>query len=519
MIYYGTAKTPEGETSVALGTFDGIHRGHFNVIKSAVDGSKRGLIPCVVSFFPHPQKVLSGKAPPTLLTVSQREIVHASIGVKLCYLLDFEQIASLSPREFVKDILVDKLRVREISCGYDYRFGKGGAGNPQVLAEICDELGIKLSVVDRVDLCGERISSTAIRRAIEDGDVMRANRMLGRPFCYDFIVVGGNKNGRTIGFPTINQYFPDGFVLPKFGVYASRTFVDGWWKPSITTFGVKPTVGSDRPVSETCILDYSGDLYGEEVWVQLLDFIRPERKFASLEELREQIKTDTVKAAECNALKAVIFDFDDTLSDRKVGFIDYAKYFLRKYFPEMPQEELEQRAEDMHTRNNGGYHDRELFFTEIIRDYGMKNPPSLEELYEEYDTVFPQMTQLFPETLDTLRALKSKGLKIGIVTNGVSVMQHNKLRVTGIDAIADAVVVSGDLPFKKPSVEIFDYVAEKLGVRNDQTIFIGDHPRNDISGARKAGMNVVWMRHGFFKDEVMEDTASIEKISEILDFI
>ena len=178
MIYYGTAKAPEGETSVALGTFDGIHRGHFNVIKSAVDGSNRGLIPCVVSFFPHPQKVLSGKAPPSLLTVSQRELVHASMGVKLCYLLDFEQVASLSPREFVKDILVDKLRVKEISCGYDYRFGKGGAGNPQVLQEICDELGIRLSVVDRVDLDGERISSTAIRKAIEDGDIMHANTLI-----------------------------------------------------------------------------------------------------------------------------------------------------------------------------------------------------------------------------------------------------------------------------------------------------------------------------------------------------
>ena len=519
MIYYGTAIAPEGETSVALGTFDGIHRGHFNVIRSAVDGSKRGLIPCVVSFFPHPQKVLSGKAPPTILTVSQRELVHASMGVKLCYMLDFEQVASLSPREFVKDILVDKLKVKEISCGYDYRFGKGGVGNPQVLREICDELGIKLSVVDRVDHDGERISSTAIRKAIEDGDIKRANKMLGRPFCYDFIVVGGNKNGRTIGFPTINQYFPEGFILPKFGVYASRTFVDGWWKPSVTNFGVRPTVGSERPVSETCILDYSGDLYGEEVWVQLLDFIRPERKFASLEELREQIKIDTVKAQEINRLKAVIFDFDDTLSDRKIGFIEYAKYFLGKYFPEMSAQEIEQKAEDMHIRNNGGYSDREQFFKGIIEDYGMQNPPSLEELYEEYNTVFPNKTQLFPDTLATLQEIKRRGLKIGIVTNGISEMQHNKLRATGIDKIADAIVVSGDLPYKKPSVEIFDYAAEKLGIRNDQAIFVGDHPRNDVFGARKAGMNVVWMKYGFFKDEALEETQSIDKISEILKIV
>ncbi len=519
MIYYGTGIEPEGFTSIALGTFDGVHRGHFNVIKSAVDGAKRGFIPCVVSFFPHPQKVLSGKAPPTILTVSQRELVHASMGVKFCYLLDFESIASLSPREFVRDVLIAKLKVREISCGYDYRFGAGGAGNPQVLRQLCDEFGIRLTVVDRVDLDGERISSTAIRKAIEDGNIMLANKMLGRPFCYDFIVVGGNRNGRTIGFPTINQYFPDGFILPKFGVYASRTFVDGWWKPSITNFGVRPTVGSERPVSETCIFDYSGDLYGEEVWVQLIEFIRPERKFNSLDELREQIKIDMKQAQKCNQLKAVIFDFDDTLSDRKIGFIKYAKHFLGKYFPDMTEAEIETAAEEMHVRNNGGYSDRELFFKGIIKDFGMKNPPSLEQLYDEYNTIFPQMTQLFPDTIETLKTLRSRGIKIGVVTNGISEMQHNKLHYSGVDKLVDAVVVSGDLPFKKPSVEIFDYAAEKLGVRNDQVIFVGDHPKNDISGARKAGMNVVWMKHGLFKDETLEETASINKISEILDFV
>ena len=111
-----------------------------------------------------------------------------------------------------------------------------------------------------------------------------------------------------------------------------------------------------------------------------------------------------------------------------------------------------------------------------------------------------------------------RGLKIGIVTNGISEMQHNKLRETGVDKLVDAIVVSGDLPFKKPSAEIFDYAAEKLGVRNDQAIFVGDHPRNDIAGARKAGMNVVWMKHGLFKDEELENTEYITKISEILNF-
>jgi putative hydrolase of the HAD superfamily len=129
------------------------------------------------------------------------------------------------------------------------------------------------------------------------------------------------------------------------------------------------------------------------------------------------------------------------------------------------------------------------------------------------------MTQLFPDTIETLKTLRSRGIKIGVVTNGISEMQHNKLHYSGVDKLVDAVVVSGDLPFKKPGVEIFDYAAEKLGVRNDQVIFVGDHPKNDISGARKAGMNVVWMKHGLFKDETLEETASINKISEILDFV
>ena len=519
MINYGTNNAPSGFTSVALGTFDGIHRGHFDVINSAVAGEKSGLIPCVVSFYPHPQQVLSGKAPPVLMTSSERETVLELMGVELCYILNFDEIHSLSAREFVFGILYDKLKVREISCGYDYRFGRGGSGNVEVLRELCREKNIKLNVIEPVLCEGERVSSTAIRRAIESGDIEHANDMLGRPFCYDFIVVGGNKNGRTIGFPTINQYFPDGFILPKFGVYASRTYVDGWWRASVTNFGLRPTVGSDRPISETCIIDYSGDLYGKNIRVELLEYIRPERKFGGLSELKEQIKTDTAKAYERSELKAVLFDFDDTLSDRKKGFMEYARYFLKKYVPDMTEIEIEKGAQEMNSINAGGYCDREKFFKLLVDKFNIKNPPPLEVFFDEYDTVFPEYTSLFDDTLTVFREIKRRGLKIGIITNGVPKMQYNKLRVSGVDKFADFIAVSGDRPYKKPDKRIFDYVISSLGIRNEQAIFVGDHTRNDIRGAKGAGINVVRMRFGPFSNDDVPDTVMISKIGELLDIL
>ena len=520
MINYGLNHIPNGLTAVALGTFDGIHTGHFDVINFAVISAKKnGYIPCVISFYPHPQEILSGKAPYALMTPSERETVQTLMGVELCYMLDFCEIRNLSPRQFVKDILYDKLKVRSISCGYDYRFGEKGAGNAEILKSLCDEFKIELHVTEPVLCRGERVSSTRIRKEIENGNIALANEMLGRPFCYDFIVVGGLKNGRTIGFPTINQYFPEGFIMPKFGVYASRTFVDGWWKPSVTNFGVRPTVGSDRPISETCILDYSGDLYGENVRVELLEYIREEKKFSSLEALKEQIKIDSEKARLRSEIKAVLFDFDDTLSDRRTGFMEFAKYFLKKYFPDMSELEIGMRSEEMNINNNGGYCDRSKFFSDIVKNYGMKNPPDEEVFFQEYDTVFPRYVRLFENTKDTLKALRSMGLKTGIITNGVSKMQHNKIKNTGIDDLIDVFSVSGDYDFKKPDKRVFDVTLQKLGLRSEQAVFVGDHPINDIRGAKGAGLNAVFMQHGFFDKTVIPDTVTIRDIGQIVEII
>lgn len=151
-------------------------------------------------------------------------------------------------------------------------------------------------MTEEVDFCGLPVSSTRIRAALEQGRPEEANAMLGRPFCYDFTVVGGDRRGRKLGAPTINQFFPSGFVVPKFGVYASKTLVEGRYHPSVTNIGMRPTIGTQSLRSETYIMDFSGDLYGQNIEVSLLHFLRGEVRFESLDALRAQIAADAQAA-------------------------------------------------------------------------------------------------------------------------------------------------------------------------------------------------------------------------------
>jgi riboflavin kinase/FMN adenylyltransferase len=167
-----------------------------------------------------------------------------------------------------------------------------------LLSAFCEEHGIALKITDAVSYKGERVSSTRIRDVIEKGNIEEVTAMLGRPFSLEFEVVHGNHLGRTIGIPTINQSLPDGFILPRFGVYASAVHVDGKVYCGVTNIGVKPTVGSERALSETWLPDFSGDLYGKTLRLELLGFIRDERKFPSLEALRGVIEDNAVTARE-----------------------------------------------------------------------------------------------------------------------------------------------------------------------------------------------------------------------------
>lgn len=284
------------KTAVALGNFDGLHKGHLAVINEAVMEKHNGLLPCILTFDSHPQKTLKGSAPKKIMTRSLCEKTTAKLGCKTVRLA-FEEVRNMTPEEFFCEILVKKLNIGFVSCGFNYRFGKNGEGSAETLRKLCENAEIGFKCVGEILYDGEAISSTRIRQAIENGEIENANNMLGRHFSYDFEVVHGDRIGKKLlGFPTINQIFPEWHVVPKNGVYASATEVDGKLYPSMTNIGKRPTVGGEELRSETCIIGFSGDLYGTHPEVRLIKLIREEKKFPSLEALSEQLKSDSETA-------------------------------------------------------------------------------------------------------------------------------------------------------------------------------------------------------------------------------
>lgn len=282
--------------ALALGTFDGLHRGHLNVLNEAKAFALEGFVPAMLMFDAHPQSVLKGVAPPLLITSEDKENFAKENGVLPVH-ISFEDIRNLTPEEFLRDILIENHNVGAVICGENFLFGKDGGGNSKILCELCEKYGIIYKMAQSIEYKGEMISATRIREALAKGDIKSANEMLGRKFSYDFLVVEGNKIGKKIlGFPTINQHFPTGFINLKHGVYASQSTVDGKIYPSVTNFGCHPTIGGDKVLSETCILGFDGDLYYQKIKVELIDFIRAEKKFNSKDELKAQIDYDSKQA-------------------------------------------------------------------------------------------------------------------------------------------------------------------------------------------------------------------------------
>lgn len=280
--------------SLALGAFDGLHRGHMAVIHAACapGPEKTSWEPAVLTFSRSP----SGNS--AVLTARDKERLLEAAGVQRLYSLEFEQVRNWEAEAFVRQALFGLCGARRLCCGEDFRFGRGARGNVDLLRSLCREAGVELYVVPPVTDGGEKVSSTRIRAAVEAGDIPTANRLLGRPFGFSLEVIHGNHIGTGLGTPTINQAIPEGFVLPRFGVYASWCRVSGQYFYGVTNVGVKPTVGSDRVLAETWMPDFSGDLYGKRVRVFLLRFLRPERKFASLEELKAAIGENARQAQE-----------------------------------------------------------------------------------------------------------------------------------------------------------------------------------------------------------------------------
>ena len=288
----------EIKTAVTLGSFDGLHKGHIAVIACAFEMQKKhGLLPLVLLFDRHPMLTVSGKAPDMILQPSLRDELIAKTGAGK-RIVSFREVRDMSCREFFEKILIGKLNAGGVCCGWNYRFGKNNEGGTEELKALCAEYGVMLKITPPVDFGGEPVSSTRIRQAVESGEISLANEMLGREFRYKLTVVDGQHRGRLIGAPTINQRFDVGFVKPKKGVYASVTVVEGKEYPSVTNIGLRPSFENEDFRSETCILGFSGNLYGQEIEVKLLQFLRDETKFNSIDELSEQIGKDAEKSEE-----------------------------------------------------------------------------------------------------------------------------------------------------------------------------------------------------------------------------
>lgn len=284
-------------TAVAVGYFDGVHLGHRAVIDAALRAaSARGLQSCVFSFTTNGDGPAAKQGAGLLQSPELKARTIAGLGVDHLVVPPFTSFRGMTPGQYAVDLLAGCLRARTVCCGYDYRFGKGACAGAAELAELLAPLGIPVVQVGAV-LDGERpISSTRIRAALRDGDAQTARRLLGRPHAIDFPVVRGRGLGRKLGFPTANQLIPPGYLTPRFGVWATRAFIDGRAYPAVTNVGVKPTVGSDHVAAESYIEDFSGDLYGRRLLVEFLAFLRPERRFESLAALADAISADAQTA-------------------------------------------------------------------------------------------------------------------------------------------------------------------------------------------------------------------------------
>lgn len=280
--------------AIALGFFDGIHLGHATLLEQAkLRAGEKGLSPAVMSFDLHPDNLVAGKTVTLINSIEDRlEILKRCFGITDVVLAHFDQNMMHMPWDvFIEDYLVGQLGAKHLVCGYDFRFGDKGKGNPDLLREKCRELGIGCDVMPKVEKNGITVSSTYVRQLLQDGDMETAMIFLGHPHCISGQVVHGREIGRTIGIPTSNLEIPRGIMVPGFGVYATRvTLPDGEEKLAVTNVGVRPTVGSsDHVTVEPWILDFSGDLYGKTIRVDFYKKLRGEKKFESLDALKEEI--------------------------------------------------------------------------------------------------------------------------------------------------------------------------------------------------------------------------------------
>jgi len=286
--------------AAAVGAFDGVHRGHQAVIGAARQAAERLSAPlAVVTFEPHPRRWFQPEAAPFRL-MSLAQMAHAldDQGVDRLHVLPFDaEMAAMTDEAFARDVLSGGLGLCHAAVGFDFTYGKGRTGSAEGLLRIGQDLGFSVSVTGRMDdASGLKLSSSAVREALAAGDMARATRILGRPFAIEGEVVHGDKLGRTIGVPTANVRMGD-YMRPAYGVFATRTrLADGRWIDGVANLGVRPMFETPEPLLEVWLFDFTGDLYGQVVETRLIERLRGEMAFDSLDALKVQIDADAQAA-------------------------------------------------------------------------------------------------------------------------------------------------------------------------------------------------------------------------------
>ena len=279
-------------TAIALGRFDGVHTAHKKVICAAAKA--QGLTPAVFTFCDNPGKSAHG----LLSTEEEKQALIADCDIDILVNATFASVKDMSAEEFVRDVLCKNLGAKSIFCGYNYRFGKGAQADVNTLADLCKKYGLTLTCVEELSKEESTVSSTAIRNALLAGDIPTATALLGRHYSLSGKVIHGNAIGRTIKTPTINMDVAAEKLLPAYGVYATVAHIGTSTYKAVTNIGLKPTVGSDTPTVETFLLDTSGNFYTEDCTIELVAFLRKEKKFNDLDALKKQIAKDVEKAKE-----------------------------------------------------------------------------------------------------------------------------------------------------------------------------------------------------------------------------
>lgn len=279
----------------ALGFFDGVHRGHQALLSACRDlSAENGCETAAITFEKHPKSLFTDCPPPLINTVQDRQLLLRRFGVDQVDILPVRQeVMSTSWEIFLRKLVAQG--AAGFVCGDDFRFGDRGAGNARKLMEFCAEEHLPCVIIPEQTVNGVRVSSTHIRNLLETGEMERATALLGHPHILTGEVVSGYSLGRKLGTPTANLRIPEGILCPRHGVYACRTLVDGACYCAVTNVGTRPTVGGSHVTVEPWLLDFSGDLYGKRITLEFHQFLRPEQKFESLDELRSEIRRNALQ--------------------------------------------------------------------------------------------------------------------------------------------------------------------------------------------------------------------------------